>query len=184
MITGRSPISFPVSVSRLPARGMPVHVVADAGQCAELAAAHDLRSIDAFEADLLVRGWKRDGVRVEGTVRARVTQNCIVTLEPMEATIESPVSALFVPEGSPLARVDHQGGEIVVDAEADDLPETFSGGRVDVGALAEEFFALALDPYPRKEGASLHREAARCRQDGEAAESRLREELGKLRPKP
>ena len=30
----------------------------------------------------------------------------------------------------------------------------FSGDTIDVGALAEEFFGLAIDPYPRKPGAA------------------------------
>ncbi len=47
------------------------------------------------------------------------------------------------------------GAELVIDAEGDDGPETFSGDRIDVGALAEQFFSLALDPYPRKKGADV-----------------------------
>jgi len=47
------------------------------------------------------------------------------------------------------------GGEILIDAEGPDSPETFSGDTIDVGALAEQFFGLAIDPYPRKAGASL-----------------------------
>jgi hypothetical protein len=49
------------------------------------------------------------------------------------------------------------GGEIVLDAEGDDSPETFEGDSIDVGALAEEF-SLGIDPYPRKDGAMLQRE--------------------------
>ena len=47
------------------------------------------------------------------------------------------------------------GGEIVLDADGPDGPETFAGDTIDVGALAEEFFALAIDPYPRKPGVDL-----------------------------
>ena len=39
---------------------------------------------------------------------------------------------------------------LIIDAEGPDLPETFSGDRLDAGAIAEEFFELAIDPYPRK----------------------------------
>ena len=41
----------------------------------------------------------------------------------------------------------------MLDADGPDSPETFSGDTIDVGALAEEFFGLAIDPYPRKPGA-------------------------------
>ena len=39
----------------------------------------------------------------------------------------------------------------MLDAEGPDSPETFTGDTIDVGALAEEFFGLAIDPYPRSQ---------------------------------
>ncbi|TIV50461.1 MAG: DUF177 domain-containing protein, partial [Mesorhizobium sp.] len=72
------------------------------------------------------------------------------------AHIDEPVEALFLPEQSKLGREGFEGGgEIVLDADGPDSPETFSGDTIDVGALAEQFFGLAIDPYPRKPGASL-----------------------------
>jgi hypothetical protein len=58
---------------------------------------------------------------------------------------------------------------MVLDAEGPDAPETFSGDSIDVGALAEEFFALAVDPYPRKAGVSLE---SASKGEGPAEESR------------
>ena len=40
-------------------------------------------------------------------------------------------------------------------AEGPDSPETFHGDSIDVGALAEQFFGLGIDPYARKPGATL-----------------------------
>lgn len=174
-----NPLSFRVVVNRLPSKGMPLRIEADEAQRAALAAAHDLRAVHSFVADLTVRPWKRDGVRVDGAVCADIVQTCVVTLEPLPARIDSPVSALFVPEGSPLARVD-EGGEMILDAGAEDLPETFDGNAIDVGTLAEEFFTLSLDPYPRKPGA----EPLQPRdgdEDGEPAEGTLSAQLRKLR---
>jgi hypothetical protein len=34
------------------------------------------------------------------------------------------------------------------------------GGRIDLGALATEFLMLAIDPYPRKPGATFEAPAA------------------------
>lgn len=36
-----------------------------------------------------------------------------------------------------------------------DEPDPIIDGKVDLGVLAAEFFALGLDPYPRKPGASF-----------------------------
>jgi uncharacterized metal-binding protein YceD (DUF177 family) len=151
-----SPVSFLANVARLPQKGLPVRIEADAKQRAELAKLHGLVSVDRYRAELLVTSWKRHGVKVSGTVEADIVQECVVTLDPVESSISEEVSALFLPEESKLGREGfHAGGEILLDADGPDAPETFSGETIDVGALAEEFFELAIDPYPRKPGADL-----------------------------
>jgi hypothetical protein len=152
----RSPVSFFANVARLPQKGLPVVIEADAAQRAALAEAHGLLSVEAYRAELLVASWKRNGVKVSGRVEAEITQACIVTLDPVEAHIDEPVEALLLPEDSKLGRQGFEGGgEILLDADGPDSPETFSGDTIDVGALAEQFFGLAINPYPRKSGASL-----------------------------
>ena len=37
----------------------------------------------------------------------------------------------------------------------DDEPDPIVDGKIDLGALAAEFFALGLDPYPRKPGVAF-----------------------------
>ncbi|MEW9805346.1 DUF177 domain-containing protein [Mesorhizobium sp. ZMM04-5] len=151
-----SPVSFKAFVTRLPQKGMPVVIDANEGQRIALAAAHDLVSVERFRAELLVAPWKRNGVRVSGRIVADITQSCVVTLEPLKATIDEDVEGLFLPADSKLGRLGFEGGgEIHVDAEGPDSPETFTGDTIDVGALAEEFFALGIDPYPRKTGVQL-----------------------------
>lgn len=171
-----SPVAFPVHVARLPARGMTVTVEADEAQRTALAAAHGLRAVARFVATLLVESWKKGGVRVTGRVEASVVQDCVLTLEPVAGAIDEAVSALFLPEGSRLAAPAE--GEIVLDAEGDDAPEPFSGDTVDVGQLAEEFFALGIDPYPRREDAVLDHGAGTDENRGP-----LHDQLARLRKK-
>ena len=131
-------------------------IVATDKQRDELAAIHGLQEVARYDAELLVAKWKRNGVRVTGQVKADFVQNCVVTLEPIQVHIAEDIDSLFLPEDSKLGRLGFEGGgEIVLDAEGDDSPETFAGDAIDVGALAEQFFALAIDPYPRKPGAAL-----------------------------
>ncbi|WP_309086114.1 DUF177 domain-containing protein [Chelativorans sp.] len=153
--TEKSPVSYPLPVRNLGPKGVTVSIDADQQQRMELAKAHGLLSVERFAAELAIRPWKKDGVQVSGRVEADITQACVVTLDPLTARIEEQVSAVFVPEGSRLARIAADSDEIVIQAEGDDLPEVFEGDSIDVGALAEEFFALAIDPYPRKEGSAL-----------------------------
>ncbi|TPM41465.1 DUF177 domain-containing protein [Mesorhizobium sp. B2-3-4] len=172
----QSPVSFFANVARLPQKGLPVVVEADASQRAALAEAHGLLSVEAYRAELLVASWKRNGVKVTGRVEADITQACIVTLDPIEAHIDEPVEALLLPEDSKLGRQGFEGGgEILLDADGPDSPETFSGDTIDVGALAEQFFGLAIDPYPRKPGASLG-----AGDDTGAAENEFQQKLRSL----
>ena len=95
-------------------------------------------------------------MKVSGSVEADITQACVVTLEPVTTHIDEAVEGLFLPEESKLGRQGFEGGgEILIDADGPDSPETFSGDTIDVGALAEQFFGLGIDPYPRKPGVEL-----------------------------
>jgi len=159
-----SPLSFDVDVRRLPSRGFPVAIAADDEARAALAAAHGLEAVDSFAAELLVERWGRDGVKVTGRIRAAIVQACVVTLEPVPATIDVPVEAVFLPETSKLWT--GAGGEILIDPDGPDAPESFAGDTVDVGVLAEEFFELAIDPYPRAPGAALAEPAGGDAEEG------------------
>ncbi len=151
-----SSISFKVVVSRLSQKGTPVSIEANLAQREELAAEHDLISVERLEAQLLVAPWNRNGVRVSGHFHADITQQCVVTLEPLHASLEDAVEGVFLPADSKLGRLGFAGeGEILIDVDGPDSPETFTGDTIDVGALVEEFFGLAIDPYPRKPGAAL-----------------------------
>lgn len=175
----KSPVSFAVHVARLPQKGLPVAIEADMAQRQALATGHGLLSVERYRTDLVVAPWKRHGVRVSGRVEADITQECVVTLEPLAAHIAEDVEGLFLPDDSKLGRLGfEEGGEIVLAAEGPDSPETFHGDSIDVGALAEQFFGLAIDPYPRKPGASLEPDAGDDSQDNEF-QRKLRSLLGK-----
>ncbi|HEY6632597.1 MAG TPA: DUF177 domain-containing protein [Rhizobiaceae bacterium] len=178
----KSPVSFNASVARLPQKGLPVVIDADPRQREALAAAHGLVSVEKFRAELLVTPWRRNGVKVSGHVEADITQECVVTLDPLQSHIDETVEGLFLPEDSKLGRLGFEGGgEIHIDAEGPDSPETFTGDTIDVGALAEEFFSLGIDPYPRKPGVNLGTGS-----DGEsssAPEGPLQEKLRRLQVK-
>jgi uncharacterized metal-binding protein YceD (DUF177 family) len=146
-------LSFSVSVQRLPQKGLTVKIEANNHEREALRDVHELEDVKSFKADLQIVPWKKDGVRVRGVVKAEIVQSCIVTLEPIDAKIDAEVDTIFVPENSRLARLPlDENGELIISAEGPDIPETFSGDMLDAGAIAEEFFELAIDPYPRKEG--------------------------------
>jgi hypothetical protein len=147
------PFSYRVNVGHVSLNPITVRMEADEAERKALARGWGVSAVERFSTELELNRWKRDGLRVAGTVRATIVQPCVVTLEPVTQVIEETLQAIFVPEGSKLARIGLDGeGQMIVDAEGPDAPETFSGDAIDVGMVAAEFAALAIDPFPRKPG--------------------------------
>lgn len=152
--------SYKINVAHLSAKPVRVKLEADDEEKRHLADRWGVSSVESVTADLEVIRWKRDGVRIKGTVEAHITQSCVVTLDPVTTQIVENIEALFVPEGSRLARVETSDiGEMIIDAEGPDAPETYQGDIIDVAQICEEFIVLSIDPYPRLEGVSMPAEA-------------------------
>lgn len=152
-ISDKPPFSYLLRVGQLSHDAIEVHIEADAQQRKSLAEFWNVLSLEELSADLRVRRWKKDGVRVLGEIRGKVTQACVVTLDPVPADISEEIDQTFVPEGSALARVPaNDMGEMIIDPDGPDLPDTFSGDMIDLGAIVGEFAAMGLEPYPRKPG--------------------------------
>ena len=144
---------YPVPVLYLSVKGTIVKIGTDDKERKALAENHGLEAVNSFSAEFLLSPWKKRGIRVRGRIDAEIVQICIASLEPLTSTIAEDVDTIFVPADSRLARVQlDEGGEMLLDAEGADSPEVFSGDKIDIGAVAEEFFDLAIDPYPRKPG--------------------------------
>ncbi|MDP2118945.1 MAG: DUF177 domain-containing protein [Hoeflea sp.] len=153
-IPGDDEFSYPVKVGHISANPFTVRISADPADLARLEAQWGVREVRSFEAEVVLSRWKRDGVRVKGHVSVSIVQDCVVTLDPVAQKIEEDFEAIFLPENSRLAKRVRDGtAELVLDPEGPDLPETFTGDSIDVGGVAAEFAALAIDPYPRKQGA-------------------------------
>lgn len=148
-----TPFSYMVKVGHISANPVQVHVEADERERAALARLWNVEAVNSLSAELQIGRWKKDGVRIKGTVSGEIVQACVVTLEPVVSRIDSQLEQIFVPEGSKLARIaTDDAGEMVLDPDGPDLPEPFTGDTIDAGALVSEFAALAIDPYPKKQG--------------------------------
>lgn len=150
-------------VDELPAKGQDYHLVADAATRDAIAELADVSAVPRLQADFHLLAQAIGGVHVSGQVSATVGQTCVVTLEPMQSTIEETVDAVFLPETAiPKAPDPAAAGH---EAEMD-APEALVEGKIDLGVLATEFLILGLDRYPRKPGAVFAPQPAE-----EAAES-------------
>jgi len=93
------------------------------------------------------------GVALSGHLVADIVQRCVISGEEMQGRIDTDMDVVFMPqEAAIMADTPLEGAENAFDIEQDDKIEIINGNIIDIGAVAEEFFELALDPYPRKEG--------------------------------
>ena len=150
MNTSLSPWSAPLRLDDIPEEGLDVHLTADAAARREIAALAGLRTLDRLEADFSVARHGL-GMRIAGTVRAQVGQECVVTLEPVDNEIAESVDLTLLPDDALAAKTGREAGG----PDDFDAPDTLNNGTADLGAIATEFLLLGIDPYPRKAGVSF-----------------------------
>ena len=170
-MTAKSPAqapSFPIQVNVLPSRGLPVSLDANEQERAWLAQEAGAESVESFRAELTAKRWQRDGIKLTGTLRAVLTQACIVTLEPVESRIEETIERTFVPSTSKLAKPRlNSDGEWLLDADGADPPDVLESDTLDMWEILLEQFLLAVEPFPRAEGATFEHIADSAASEGE-----------------
>ncbi|MGA2638909.1 YceD family protein [Methylocella sp.] len=161
---GASNLSRIVEVDEVPEGGLQIAIRADAAERAAIAKSAGLIAVESLEAALEIAKQGEGKFKVVGPLRARIVQTCVVSLEPFESEIHAEVAADFAGHArKSLPRRSRSTRDAAREAEAvDDLAQSFAAqldapdpivdGRIDLGALVEEFLVLYLDPYPRKPG--------------------------------
>jgi hypothetical protein len=146
-----------VNVAQIPETGLHREIEADVTARATMADLAGLREISSARAAFDQTLDRRGRVQVAGTLRARVGQTCVVTLDPVDNEIDETVDVTFAP-AEQIPQLAHDA--LVSDAEIPDAPEPIVGGVIDLGRLATDVLLLAIDPYPRKPGAVFESEVA------------------------
>jgi uncharacterized metal-binding protein YceD (DUF177 family) len=91
-------------------------------------------------------------VVVEGRLRGRIVQACVLTLDPVTQDLDDTFRIVFKQDMAD--ERDPESGEAVLSSQAD-APEPLTGNMLDVGEIVAEQLSLAADPYPRRPGARL-----------------------------
>ncbi|MBO0733136.1 MAG: DUF177 domain-containing protein [Methylocapsa sp.] len=136
--------SYLLAADTVPDTGLDAAIEADEAGRRALASQAGVLAVQSFEASFHVGREGRDRFKVSGRLHARVTQTCVVSLEPFESEIAADICVEFAPSGSVAAEK--------LNLESNP-PDPVVDGQIDLGALAAEFLVLNLDPYPRKAGA-------------------------------
>ena len=150
MTDSADPWSVPITVEQIPDTGLHRDIEASAAIREAMAELGGLREILSASASLDVTPKSGGRVHVEGRIRARIGQTCVVTLDPIESDIDEPIDLIFAPpEQIPeMAALVDEAAESAV--EIPDPPEPIVNGVIDLGRLATDALFLGVDPYPRK----------------------------------
>jgi uncharacterized metal-binding protein YceD (DUF177 family) len=132
----------------------------------ELARELDILSCDRLFVRYQIRPMGKERFAFSGTLEAGVTQACVVSLEPVPATLSESFSIELAPPGA-LEEEDVEPGDREVSSVAD--VEPIEEGRIAVGELVYAVVSAALDPYPRKPGVEFDWVDPRISDDPSAA---------------
>ena len=144
------PWSVPIAVLQIPDTGLHRDLEADPATRAAMAEVAGLREILSASASLDVTPTGGGRFQVTGRVRARIGQNCVVTLDPVENDIDETIDLIFAPPEQIPVLADLVDEAADSDSEIPDPPEPIENGVIDLGRLATDALFLAIDPYPRK----------------------------------
>jgi hypothetical protein len=158
MTTDILPFSHKLVILSVPRNGQNVVLKASREACAAVAAALDLPAVRQLEARFLVTPARSGVISVTGTVQADIDQLCVVSLEAFPSTINEKIDLRYMAEDKIAAP---QKAEVERSLADIDPPEPLIGGIIDLGALSVEYLALALDPFARKPGVEMPRQATR-----------------------
>lgn len=136
--------------TEIPEGGLHARVTASDTERSAVAKQLGLISCEAVDADCTIRALGAGRYRLVGTLRARLTQACVATLEPVRQEIEEEFDVQFWPAASL-----PETGETEVEVSSIPEVEPIEHGMLDVGRVVFEVLSAGLDPYPRKSGANL-----------------------------
>ncbi|MEP3233939.1 MAG: DUF177 domain-containing protein [Hyphomicrobiales bacterium] len=146
----------PLAVSAIPRNGYQTTLTLSDDEKAAVCTFYNLLEVLKFEADITLTKRTTTKFIVEGRLKAKVHQPCVVSLAPVETIIDEDINLVLLPEDEFerfLERKD-EDGSLIISLE-DDIPDTYQGDKVQLGVLVLEHLALGLHPYPQAEGAEL-----------------------------
>lgn len=181
----KSEIERVVDVDRMGPSGTALEISASDSERAALAKRFGFLGLPVFSARVTVDRRPGDLVVVEGRLRGKIVQACILTLDPVTQDLDDTFRIVF--KQGLTEEKDPESGESLVNPQGD-APEPLLENLLDVGEIVAEQLSLAADPYPRKHGAKLEDVMPKPRKDGRHGRHEPRRHpfagLAALRDKP
>ena len=154
-----------IPADRVGAGGYSVVVEAADEELAGIARRLMVPSVEAVRCEWRLRAAPRGVIEAEGSLLARLHQDCVVSLDPFATRVVEEFAVRFVAESDAEVASDDPD-------EPDELP--IVDGMLQLGEATVEQLALALDPYPRKPGAELPAEVVDTAENPFSALAKMR----------
>jgi len=147
----RPVLSRPLKVDQI-RDGTRAETAATKAEMEEIAHLLDLVALNRLDFSYRLDPRGEGRWRLAGELQADATQTCVVTLDPVEARLDVPLEVEFWPASQlkELESAEEPGSQGLIE-----WPEAVVEGRIDLGPVIYETLATALDPYPKREGASF-----------------------------
>jgi uncharacterized metal-binding protein YceD (DUF177 family) len=141
--------------STIPDDGLAVERLASPAQLALLAEALGVVAVQNLRVSYRIDPMQRGRFRLSGMITARVTQPCVVTLDPVVSDIHEAVDVEFWPPGA--VPVPDEAEQAILDAPEH---EPIEAQRLAAGRVIAETLAAALPAFPRAPDAALEQREA------------------------
>ncbi len=152
--------SFPVDTEKVSAAPLRISIHPNAEARKLLAPRLGIKALKSLTADItLVRQPGQATIHVSGELEAAVTQECVVSGQPVEGKIKEKFEAWYGDQEKTVsivkARYDktlNKGNAEMPILEEYEDPEPIIEGKIDAGELVAQYLSLAINPYPHAEG--------------------------------
>ncbi|MCC8427775.1 DUF177 domain-containing protein [Reyranella aquatilis] len=148
----KSEIERLIDLDKLGPNGAALEITTSENERAALAKRFGFMGLPAFSARITVDRKPGGQVVVEGRLKGRIVQACILSLDPVTQELDDAFRLVFAENVT--EDLDPESGEAVLNANGD-APEPLTGNMLDVGEIAAEQLSLTADPYPRRPGIKL-----------------------------
>jgi len=142
--------SYVIDLEKAGSKGKSWRLIASEEERAAIAARLKIPAVKKLEGEIRVTATRRE-IIIEGAIAAHLIRECVASLEPMDEEIA---------EAFDLALLRH-APEMQPPEEGENWeePEVHEGAELDIGEVLVQQLSLAMDPWPRKEGAQSLAEA-------------------------
>lgn len=152
---------YPLDAESISDRPVVLEISPDKEQCEALCRRLDLAKIKSLVAKLRIQ--RNPGnmiIYISAELNARIVQNCVATLAPVEQDITDSFEGWFADPAQAVSftkakrermNLKEKIEQPILDESED--PEAIIDGVIDLGEFVAQHFSLALDPYPRVDGA-------------------------------